>query len=288
MKKVILNADDFGLTSGVNEGIIRAHRRGILTSATVMANGEAFASAAEQARRNPSLGVGVHLVLVGGRAVARREEIRSLVDENGELPRSLGMFVTRVTAGLIRPEHIAAELRAQIAKVRAAGIEPTHLDSHKHTHAHPRVMESVARVASECGIRRIRKPFEALRDSCSLSQIESVAAVTQLAGALTAQISSSSFASITRKYGLRSPDRFLGLSVTGQINRTRLHRMIEMLSDGCTEIMLHPGICDDDLGRTGSRLQMHRQTEMEALLDPSIQGILSEQGVQLITYGELD
>jgi hopanoid biosynthesis associated protein HpnK len=288
MKKVILNADDFGLTSGVNEGIIRAHRNGILTSATVMANGEAFASAVEQARRNPSLGVGVHLVLVGGRAVARREEICSLVDENGELPRSLGMFVTRVTAGLIRPEHIARELRAQIAKVRAAGIEPTHLDSHKHTHAHPRVMESVARVARECGIKRIRKPFEALRDSCSLFQIESVAAVTQLAGALTAQISSPSFASISRKYGLRSPDRFLGLSVTGQINQARLHRMIEMLSDGCTEIMLHPGICDDDLGRTGSRLQMHRQTEMEALLDPSIQGILSEQGVQLITYGELD
>jgi chitin disaccharide deacetylase len=288
MKKVILNADDFGLTSGVNEGIIRAHRNGILTSTTVMANGEAFAGAAEQARRNPSLGVGVHLVLVGGRAVARREEIRSLVDENGELPRSLGMFVTRVTAGLIRPEHIEGELRAQIGKVRAAGIEPTHLDSHKHTHAHPRVMESVARVASQSGIKRIRKPFEALRDSWSLSEIESVAAVTQLAGALAAQISSSSFASISRKYGLRSPDHFLGLSVTGQINRTRLHRMIETLSDGCTEIMLHPGICDDDLGRTGSRLQMHRQTEMEALLDPSIQGILNKQGVQLITYGELD
>ncbi|HXW57229.1 MAG TPA: ChbG/HpnK family deacetylase [Candidatus Cybelea sp.] len=288
MKKVILNADDFGLTSGVNEGIIRAHRNGILTSTTVMANGEAFAGAAEQARLNASLGVGVHLVLIGGHAVARREEIASLVDQNGELPRSLGVFVARVTAGLIHPEHIERELRAQIEKVRAAGIEPTHVDSHKHTHAHPRVMESVARVASECRIKRIRKPFEALRDSWSLSQIGGVGAVTQLAGALAAQISVSSFESISRKYGLRSPDRFLGLAVTGQINRTRLHRMIETLSEGFTEIMLHPGICDDELRRTGSRLQMHRQTEMEALLDPSIKGMLVEQGVQLATYGELD
>jgi chitin disaccharide deacetylase len=288
MKKVILNADDFGLTSGINEGIIRAHRNGILTSTTLMANAQAFADAVEQARANASLGVGVHLVLVGGYPVAPREEIASLLDENGELLRSLGTFVARVTAGLVRQEHIETELRAQIGKVRAAGIEPTHVDSHKHTHAHPRVMESVARVASDCGIKSIRKPFEAMRDSWSLSRIDGVGSVTQLMAALAAQISVSRFEAISRKYGLRSPDRFLGLALTGQINSKMLHRMIETLGDGITEIMLHPGISDDDLARTGSRLQMRRETEMEALLDPSMKGILSERGVQLVSYRELN
>jgi hopanoid biosynthesis associated protein HpnK len=288
MKKLILNADDFGLTFGVNEGIIRAHGDGILTSTTLMANADAFDDAVQRARANPKLGVGVHLVLVGGPAVAPHDQVASLVDSHGELPRSLAAFVSKITAGLIRQEHIENELRAQIAKVRAAGIRPTHVDSHKHTHAHPRVMQSVARIARESGITKIRKPFEGMRDSWTLARTEGVAAATQVLGAAAAQISLPWFGAIARKYGLRSPDRFLGLSVTGQINSALLHRMIESLSDGVTEIMLHPGICDDALSRTGSRLQMHRQTEMEALLDSQLKHILDKRGVQLVTYRELN
>lgn len=288
MKELILNADDFGLTLGINEGIIRAHRDGILTSTTLMANGPCFDDAVERSRANPSLGVGVHLVLVGGRAVAPVEQVASLVKENGELPQNLGTFVAKVTAGIIRPEHIESEVRAQIGKVRASGIEPTHLDSHKHTHAHPQVMESVARVARECGIVRIRKPFEALRDSWSSTRIEGVGAATQLMAAAAAQISAPKFEILSREYGLRSPDRFLGVAMTGQIGSPMLRRMIDTLNDGSTEIMLHPGICDDDLARTGSRLQMHRQTELEALLDPELKRIVAERGIRLISYRELN
>jgi chitin disaccharide deacetylase len=287
MKELILNGDDFGLTSGVNEGIIRAHRQGILTSTTLMPNGPRFDDAVALARRNPSLGVGIHLVLVGGRAVAPIEQIASLVDEKGELPRGLGTFVARVSAGLIQEEHIERELRAQIEKVRASGIEPTHFDSHKHTHAHPRVMESVARVARECGIVRLRKPFEALRDSWSAARIEGVGAATQLMAAAATQISAPRFHSVSREYGLKSPDRFLGVAMTGQISSAVLRRMIDTLEDGTTEIMLHPGICDGELAKTGSRLQMHRQTELEALLDPELKRILNERGIRLISYREL-
>jgi hopanoid biosynthesis associated protein HpnK len=288
MKYLILNADDFGLTRGINEAIIRAHHEGILTSATLMANETAFDDAVKRAKGNPSLGVGVHLVLVGGRPVAPANEIASLVDESGELPRSLGAFVARVTAGLIQDEHIERELHAQIAKIRAAGIEPTHVDSHKHTHAHPRVMESVARVIRQSGVNRIRKPFEALQDSWSLTRVESVAGVIQLMGATAAQISAPRFETVSREYGLRSPDRFLGLAVTGEISAAVLRRMIDTVQEGATEIMLHPGLCDSDLAATGSRLQAQRQTELEALLDPALKGVLTQRGIRLISYAELN
>src|SRR5580704_10291713 len=111
MKQLILNADDFGLTRGVNEGIIRAHRDGILTSATLMATGSAFEDAVERARATPTLGVGCHLVLTGGVAIAPRKEIPSLVDAAGRLPRSLGSFVVRLSSGRIRAQEIEVELR---------------------------------------------------------------------------------------------------------------------------------------------------------------------------------
>lgn len=237
---------------------------------------------------NPSLGIGIHLVLIGGHSVAPAEQVASLVDENGELPRSLGTFVAKVTSGLIRDEHIETELRAQAQKIKAAGIAPTHFDSHKHTHAHPRVMECVARVARETGIVRIRKPTEALRDSWNSTRIEGVGAATQLMAAAATQISAPKFDALSREFGLRSPDRFLGVAMTGQISSVVLRRMLDLIEEGTTEIMLHPGICDDELAKSGSRLQMHRQTEMEALLDPELKRLLAERDIRLITYRELN
>lgn len=288
MRDLILNADDFGLTLGVNEGIIRAHRDGILTSTTLMANAPAFDDAVRRARENAGLGVGVHLVLVGGPPIAPQQAIESLIDERGQLPQSLPNFVARVTSGRIRREHIERELRAQIDKIRAAGIEPTHLDSHKHTHAHPRVMDCVAQVAQSCGIGRIRKPFEHLRDSWNSTRDARTTAVPQLAAAAAAKISSRSFEEICRRYGLRSPDRFLGLARTGSIGPAALRGLIDTVGDGKTEIMLHPGICDPDLEQTGSRLLMQRQAELEALLVPELKTLLIARGIRLITYREVN
>ncbi|MGH9736887.1 MAG: carbohydrate deacetylase [Candidatus Acidiferrales bacterium] len=288
MKALILNADDFGLTPGVNEGIVRAHREGILTSTTLMANAPAFDDAVRRARENPSLGVGVHLVLIGGSPVAPPEEVPSLVDDNGRLPQSLPSFVARVTSGAIRREHIEKELQAQIGKIRSAGIEPTHVDSHKHTHAHPRVMNSVASMASGCSITRIRKPFEELRDSWNSTEGERGSAMAQLAASAAARIASRSFIAICRRYGLRSPDRFLGLARTGSISASVLRGLIDTVADGTTEIMLHPGICDSDLRETGSRLQMQRQVELDALVAAQVKEIVSERGIRLITYREVN
>jgi chitin disaccharide deacetylase len=288
MKKLILNADDFGMTRGVNDGIIRAHRDGILTSATLMANGEAFDDAVERARTSKELGVGCHLVLVGGKCVAPKDSVASLVDAGGNLPDSLPLFVAKVSSGIIRAEEIERELRAQIQRIRAAGIEPTHLDTHKHTHAHPRVMEALGRVAKECGIARVRKPIENLRDSWDTSQAGGQGVSMQILAAGAVRAIAPQFTAISKKYGLISPDHFLGLAMTGQLSPTVLRGIIGTIADGTTEIMLHPGMCDADLARSGSRLQKQREDELHGLLDPGVRSAVTERGIRLISYRELN
>ncbi|MGA8224841.1 MAG: ChbG/HpnK family deacetylase [Candidatus Acidiferrales bacterium] len=288
MKLLILNADDFGLTRGVNQGILRAHREGILTSTTLMANGAAFDDAVEGAKANPALGVGCHLVLLGGRALTPREEIPSLADEEGRLPDSLPAFVARVSSGMLRTQDIEREMRAQIEKIRRAGIEPSHLDTHKHTHAHPRVMEALARVAQESGITRVRNPAEDIRDSWQTSRGEGAGIAKQLVAAAAVRAVSPRLEALARKYSLRWPDHFLGLAMTGQLGPANLRRLIDGLDEGRTEIMLHPGVCDADLVSTGTRLLRQRETELEALLDPGSRSAIEERGVRLISYRELN
>jgi chitin disaccharide deacetylase len=199
----------------------------------------------------------------------------------------LPKFITRVSAGLIRQRDIERELRAQIEKTRSAGIEPTHLDTHKHTHAHPRVMQALARVARDMGISRIRNPFESLRDAWTTTRAGGSGGSMQLIASAAAQISAPSFGTISKKYDLRSPDNFLGVAMTGQMSSAVVRRMIDTLPEGSTEMMFHPGVYDADLVASGSRLQKQRQTELETLLDPELKRILLEQGIRLISYREL-
>lgn len=288
MKLLILNADDFGLTRGVNQGILRAHREGILTSTTLMANGAAFDDAVEGAKANPTLGVGCHLVLLGGRAIAPRDEISTLVDNEGRLPDSLPAFVARVSSGMLKTKDIEREMRAQIEKIRSAGIEPSHLDTHKHTHAHPRVMEALGRVAQETGITRVRNPAEDIRDSWETSRGEGAGIAKQLVAAAAVRAVSPRLEVLARKYSLRWPDHFLGLAMTGQLGPENLRRVIYGLDEGRTEIMLHPGLSDADLMSTGTRLLRQRETELEALLDPGVRSVVEERGVRLMSYRELN
>ena len=160
MKQLIVNADDFGLTNQVNRGILEAHRHGIVTSATLMANGEAFESAVEIARHAPDLGVGIHLNLTQGIPVSPAHTIRTLVDKRGRLYLSPGRLWRGVVTRQVSLDDIHTELRAQIAKVRRAGISPTHLDGHKHVHVLPGISKVVIRLAGDFGIRSVRSPVD--------------------------------------------------------------------------------------------------------------------------------
>ncbi|HTV60237.1 MAG TPA: ChbG/HpnK family deacetylase [Verrucomicrobiae bacterium] len=286
MKELILNADDFGYTRGINAAILRAHREGVLTSATLMANGPAFDDAVESARACPELGVGCHFVLVGGHSVAKPHEIPSLAKPDGRLPESLAVFVARVSSGSIKTEDIAAELRAQVAKIRRAGIEPSHIDSHKHTYAHPKVFGVVARTAQELAIRNVRNPFERLGDSWASARRGRALGI-QLVASAAARLSSRQFFNTLKKYDLLTPDHFLGLAVTGHLGPAELRETVRTLPEGTTEVMLHPGYCDADLEATGTRLKMERENELQALLDPEVKRLIEEGNIRRITFRDL-
>jgi hopanoid biosynthesis associated protein HpnK len=284
MKRLIVNADDFGYTRGVNAGIARAYKTGIVTSTTIMANGDAFEDAVELARANPGLGVGCHLALVGGRPVAEPSRVSSLVDEEGALLPTLTQLVFRLTRGLVPNDEIASEFRAQVDRVARAGIQPTHLDTHKHSHTHPQVMKALTRVAAEFGIECVRNPFEGVFAPSRLSSLTKWAYLKQYALSAAIQPGAIQFKRLAREHGLKTPDRFLGVGLTGMLDSSAIRSMMESLRPGTAELMCHPGVYDDDLSRAPTRLKREREKELEALSDSSLRRFAEEHGVELINY----
>ncbi len=287
MKRLIVNADDFGFTRGVNRAVVRAFKTGIVTSTTIMANGEAFEDAIELARVNPGLGAGSHLAVVGGRPVAPAVEVSSLIDSGGLLPATLTKLMIKLARGSVTTDELVREFSAQVRLVISAGIVPDHLDTHKHSHTHPRVMEALARVANEFGIKCIRNPFEhnfSLKRQSALRQWAYLKQYVLSAAISPGEIQ---FTQLTRKYGLKTPDRFFGVKLTGMLDSTAIRSIMESLGEGTSELMCHPGEYDDDLERARTRLKRERERELEALCDPSLSQLAEEQGIELINYREM-
>lgn len=288
MKRLIVNADDFGYTRGVNAGVIRCFREGIVTSATIMANGPAFEDAVEQAKNHPTLGVGCHLVLVDGKSVEEPKAIPSLIDREGRLPLTLADLIRRVTTKSIRGEDIAREIRAQITKVIKDGIAPTHLDSHKHAHAHPWILEWVMRAAEEFGIRRVRKPFENTSALLKSAFSDGWQSMKQSASALAVNAASRQFEKLAQAHGILSPQRLWGVAATGHLDRDRVLATIRSMPEGVNEFMCHPGQYDQELERSATRLKNARETELQALTDPLVRTAVETQGIKLISYRDLE
>ena len=245
MKRLIINADDFGFTRDVNEGIVQAHRQGILTATTLMATGPAFEHAVALAREDPELDVGVHLVLVGAEGY----------------PATPARLAAAVALGRI-PIH--DRLAGQVQKIMTAGIRPTHLDTHKHTHILPPVLDAVARIAQEFRIPWVRRPIP-LR-------------VPFLRSMLVRRL-------ITR--GCRTTDHFAGYEITGRYDARGLAAAIRNLPDGLTEFMCHPGFCRAELRAAPTRLKDSRRVELDALTSAEARQALQESAVTLISYRDL-
>ncbi len=239
MKRLIINADDFGFTRDVNAGIIQAHREGVLTSATLMANGDAFDDAVRLAHETPTLDIGCHLVLVQGCSVL---DARLLP----ETP--LRLIFQKIDA--------YAELRAQIQRILAAGIRPTHLDSHKHTHLLPSVFRAVVRLAKEFSIPYIRRPLPAI--------------------GLYRRLALSS--------GIRMTDHLLGFRLTGTLTEETFAAAVERLPDGETEFLCHPGLLGPELAQATTRLKESRVRELEALTSPRIRALINARGILLSPF----
>ncbi len=267
-KRLVVNADDFGYTTDVNQGILDAHRNGILTATTLMANGDAFDHAARLSRENPSLDVGCHLVLVGG---------RSLLD--GEpLPASVADLLKRLLRGSIR---VYDELASQVRRIQEAGVRPTHLDTHKHTHIAPPVLRAVARISAESGIRWVRRPFD-IPMSGGYGIPGGKRAINFALRLLRRHAGR-----VLDARGCRSTDHFAGFQITGRYHTAELVRLIGSLPDGVTEFMCHPGHCGEELRRAPTRLKESRARELEALTAPEVRLAARNYGVQIVNYRDL-
>jgi hopanoid biosynthesis associated protein HpnK len=288
VKNLIVNADDLGWTPGVNRGIVEAFRNGIVTSTSLLANGAAFAGGVEMARAAAGLGVGVHLNLTDGAPVADRESVTSLLNEQGEFaggPESL--LLRRASRGLLLHE-VENEWDAQIQKVRDAGIEPTHLDGHKHVHMLPGLFEIALRLAKRHGIGAIRVSLEesSLRTALS-SGAKQRAGVVMKQGvqARGLKLLARDAREQAERAGIATADYFCGIAQTGELTREGVTTFLKSLPEGATELMCHPGHADTALQNTATRLQDSRQTELEILTDTAIRNLVASQGIRLIDYG---
>ena len=268
-KLLVVNADDFGFTPDVNEGIIEAHRNGILTAATTMANGDAFDHAVALARQTPGLDIGCHLVLIGG---------RSLVT-GAPLPATVGQFLRALATGRI-PVH--EELRAQVRKIVEAGLEPTHLDTHKHTHLAPPVLEAVARIGEEFRIPWIRRPMD-----CPLSAPGGVSPPLKRLTSAAIVLLGGRFRRVLEHHRCRATDHFAGFRITGRVRTQELVELMRVIPWGSTELMCHPGRCAEALRHAPTRLKESREAELAALTAPEVRVAVERAGIELVNYRQL-
>jgi chitin disaccharide deacetylase len=268
-KQLVVNADDFGFTPDVNQGIVDAHHLGILTATTLMANGAAFEDAVRLARETPTLDIGCHLVLVGGESLLTGKPY----------PPTVGRLLAALARGEIRPYE---ELAAQVRHTVNAGVHPTHLDTHKHTHLAPSVLEAVARLGEEFDIRWVRRPFDfplnALRGT-----VPRLKRLTSDALGLMRR----RFHGVLEKRGCRTTDHFAGFQITGRFRTAELVQLLGWIPEGSTELMCHPGHCGEALRGAHTRLKESRAQELEALVAPETREALERNGIELARYEEL-
>lgn len=262
MGRLIVNADDFGLTSGVNRAIAELHRAGVLTSATLMARAAATEEAIEIARSNPTLSVGCHVVLVDGEPILPAEHIRTLVDAaTGLFHPTLGSLLRRLFTGRIRSVEIEAEAAAQIALLQHGGLRLTHIDTHKHTHIFPAVLRPVLRAARDAGIRCVRNPFE---PAWSMRATPGAPWLRRAQVRLLRWLEPA-FRRIVAEEGFVTTDGAIGVLATGSLDSATFTYLLRNFPDGNWELVTHPGYNDADLNRVRTRLRASRQIEVEAL-----------------------
>ena len=285
--RLIINADDFGLTPGVNRAIAELHDAGAVTSATLMATGPAFDDAVALALARPSLGIGCHIVLVDGTPVSDPSTIPTLLGPDRRTFRnSLGNFALGVLRGAIRQDEIQREALAQIQKLQRAGLTLTHVDTHKHTHLLPRVTRPIVRALEESGIRSIRNPFEP-RWAASLGKSRRRSLFVRALGPGRRHFEASPPIASHRILTTRGT---VGVSATGHLNGMTLNALLQSIPDGTWELVCHPGYNDHDLDAITTRLRTERETELRALLATFTQSSspsVNPSGLQLIHYGDL-
>jgi chitin disaccharide deacetylase len=285
MKRLIINADDFGLTKGVNRAITEAHQRGVVTSATLMACGSEFDEAVALARTVPQLSIGCHVDLIQLSPVSLPAHIPTLADGDHFRP-GFARFARAALRNRLSAEEISTEAAAQIRKLQSAGITLTHFDTHKHTHLFPQVLRPLLQAAKACGVRAVRNPFEP-QPIVKLAEVSSTPKLFSRYCAVQAFRSmAAKFRRLVEAEDMVTTDGTVGIVLTGFLTAQRLATLIRRIPEGTWELVTHPGYNDAAL-RPLSKLTASRERELELLTAAKTRELLEARGVELISYREL-
>lgn len=283
MKKIIINADDFGISIGTNRGIEKAHRNGILTSVSIMPTGVAFSDAVKVAKRNKKLGIGVHLSLTWGRSILPKKNIPDLVDEdNYFFPSFIRLFVKLIFNRKII-DQISDELQAQVELVKKKGIKVDHLNGQIHIHFIPWIFSKVTSLARKNNISYVRVPLEPL-SSIPFSFSFFKWAMLQVLGILVSFVDGLPNNSVT----------FYGILHTSKMS-SKVIKKILMQNNDIAEILSHPGECDlgnnmFDFNRQGVNSfvgSKNRINELNALLSSDLRKFVGDNKLQLVTFSDI-
>lgn len=276
--RLIVHADDFGLSEAVNLGILDAHLSGVLTSTSVMASGEAFDHAVKLSKDHPSLDVGIHLTLVEERPTLDPKEISSLVGNDGRFHKHATIFARKYLQRRISLDDVRRELDSQIRKVLASGLPISHLDSHQHLHMLPGILKITFDLAGEYDIPWVRFPREAL-GLHMFKKLSGMARVLQM-------VVLNSFCCLgERRFAIRT-DHFAGFYYGGALNKDNLLSLISNLPvSGTCELMCHPG--RDDPSTARGHWAYRWPDELEALTSFETREALKTRGLALTSYRDL-
>ena len=281
MKRLIVNADDFGLHSAVNHGILEGYEKGCIRSTSFVAAGAAAEEAAELAKKNQGLGVGIHLTLVAERPVLPASQVPTLIGENGYLLPDHTAFIRRYMTGGVRMEELHAECEAQILRAKEMGIRLTHIDSHQHLHVLPGVIRTVLSLAKKYGFTKMRLPAEPFLFT---------GGYPTSAGRYVAKCGLTSCARLAKskicRAGISTPDHFFGMLAGGHLFAKYFLSILRALPDGVSEIMVHPG--KDNLVLDGIyHWGYHWEEELASVTSAEAIDIVKQRQIELISYREL-
>ncbi|WP_428396225.1 hopanoid biosynthesis-associated protein HpnK [Lichenicoccus sp.] len=277
MRRVIISADDFGLSETINEAVEQAHTKGLLTTASLMVGGAAAADAVARARRLPNLRVGLHLVVIEGPAILSHAQIPALVGEDGQFPSDQAAFGFRAAFRADVRAQLQREIAAQFAAFAATGLALDHANAHKHMHLHPVVGRLLIAAGLRHGLRAIRIPSEPAAPLAAVDGTRgtlAAAALRRWTLVLRAQ---------ARQAGLRTNASCFGLAWSGAMTSTRVRALATHLPPGLSEIYFHPATTRDDL-LTRLMPDYHHHSELAALCDPEFRQALKRSDTALATW----
>lgn len=279
MRRIIVNADDFGRHPLINQAVAQAVETGFLRSATLMPGGKAFDGAVEVARTHKELGIGVHFTLVNGFPVLPPEEIPSLVTTEGVFYDTHNIFVKRFLTGKVSMDEVRRELAAQMEKMMRTGLTLTHIDSHQHMHTLPGIIDAALDVAYKAGIRAARVPVIDLFCGDEMSP-----------GQLIGRLGLGTLARIARhkahKRGMKMPDTFAGIVAGEAVSEKYLREMTESMPEGTTEVMLHPGT-DNHVLVPACEWNHDFEEELRAVTSKATMQLLKDRNIEIGNFRDL-